>query len=387
MQVLQCGLRLKAVRVLVADDDPVLRSLVRANLEGRVDGIVEAGDGQEAWDLLLGDSFELALIDLSMPGIDGYALIRCIRSHPRTRHLPIVVITSSTDQTAVRRALEAGATAFLTKPINWTLFAHQIDYLVRLNQGSAAERATKQRAEAVARAKDAVIAALAARVQEQTRRLIAASEMELWRREPGEDRSLDYAASVLSDARAIEEILAEVLPYVRSMTEQIVVDDRPVPVSRLIESCVDRLSGIAKLGDIRVAVGPISGSLRICCDEAAIGRALGNLLRNAIEFTRSGSTVRIGVELKDDNALEITIDDDGPGADPDLIARCLRPLDMREDGDMKGPEQAALGLPIAKAIAQAHGGTIEVFARALGGTRASLIVPAEIVEARLVEVA
>ena len=194
MQVLQGGMTGKPVHVLVADDDPVMRALVRANLEGRVDTLSEAADGQQAWDMLLGANFDLALIDLSMPGIDGFALIRCIRSHPRTRHLPVVVITSSTDQSAVRGALEAGATSFLTKPVNWTLFAHQIDYLVRLNQGSSAERTHKQRAEAVARAKDAVIVALAARVREQTRRLVGASELAMMRSPAGNAAGLDYAA-------------------------------------------------------------------------------------------------------------------------------------------------------------------------------------------------
>lgn len=387
MQVLQFGGSLKPVRVLVADDDPVLRSLVRANLEGRVDEIVEAGDGQEAWELILTQPFGLGLIDLSMPGLDGFALIRCIRGHPRTRHLPIVVITSSNDQAAVRLALDAGATAFLTKPINWSLFSHQIDYLVRINQCSAVDRATRQRAEAVARAKDAVIAALAARVREQSRRLVTASEMEMRRHEATDGRGLDYAATVLADARAIEEVLDELLPYFRSMTEQIVVDDRPASVVRLVEACVERHADIARIADVRIWVGQIPATLRVCCDEMAIGRALGSLLRNAIEFTASGSTVRIGVELKEDGALAIMIDDEGPGVDPEKIARYLQPLDIRSEGQLKGADQAALGLPVAKAIANAHGGTVELVSRSSGGTRAYLFLPADIVEAGLEEVA
>ena len=387
MQVLQGGMTGKPVHVLVADDDPVMRALVRANLEGRVDTLSEAADGQQAWDMLLGANFDLALIDLSMPGIDGFALIRCIRSHPRTRHLPVVVITSSTDQSAVRGALEAGATSFLTKPVNWTLFAHQIDYLVRLNQGSSAERTHKQRAEAVARAKDAVIVALAARVREQTRRLVGASELAMMRSPAGNAAGLDYAAGVLADARAIEEIIDEVLPFVRSMTEQIVVDDRPVSVARLLDTCADRLRREAGQAQVAIEVAPVPSSLRVLCDEVSLGRALTNLLRNAVEFTRPGSTVRVGAEIKQDGALTIFIDDEGPGVDPDVIARCLTPLDLRGGAELKRAEQAALGLPIAKAIAQAHGGTIEVVRRDFVGTRASLLLPADIVEAPLEDVA
>ena len=382
MQSLQGDERLKPVRVLVADDDAVFRALVCSNLDGRADIVCEAEDGQRAWELLLGDTFELALIDLSMPGIDGFALIRCIRSHPRTRHLPIVVITSTADPEAVRRALEAGATSFLAKPINWNLFGHHIDYLIRVKQANTVERTTKQRAEAVARAKDALIAALAARVREQTRKLVAASEMEMWRRPAGDSHSLDFAAGVLADARSVEEILDEVLPFVRSMTEQIIADDRLVPLARMVEACVDRLRPMAAKGDVHVEIDRISPSLGIRCDEIAMSRALSNLLRNAIEFTRPGTIVRVGVEIREDFVLGIMIDDEGPGVDPDVIARCLKPLDLREGHETRAPEQAALGLPIAKAIAQAHGGTVEVMPRSTTGTRASLIVPAELVEAK-----
>ena len=387
MQVLQGGVRLKPVRVLVADDDAVFRSLVASNLAGRTDVVREAEDGQRAWELLLGETFELALIDLSMPGIDGFALIRCIRSHPRTRHLPIVVVTSTADPAAVKRALEAGATSFPTKPINWNLFGHHIDYLIRVEQSSAVERTTKQRAEAVARAKDALIAALAARVREQTRKLVTASEMELWRRPVADAHSLDYAAGVLADARCVDEILDEVLPFVRSMTEQIVVDDHLVSIDRLIEACVQRLRPMAAKGDVQIVVARVQPSLRIRCDEAAMSRALSNLLRNAIEFTHPGTTVHVGFELREDFVLCITIDDEGPGVDPGVIARCLKPLDLREGHETGAPEQAALGLPIAKAIAQAHGGTVEVLGRSTRGTRASLVIPAELVETRLDDVA
>lgn len=380
MVSLKSGNALRPVRILVADDDPLMRSLVRANLEGRAGEISEASDGQEAWDLLLSERFELALIDLSMPGIDGFALIRCIRSHPRTRHLPVVVITSSSDQAAVTKAFDAGATSFLTKPINWTLFAHQIEYLIRMDQGISISRVTRQRAEAVARAKDAVIAALAARVRDQTQRIVEAAEAEMLRARPASGGHLDFAAHVLADAQAIEEIIGEVLPYVRSMTEQIVVDDRSVPVARLLEACSDRLRAMAEQGDVRISIVPVSPGARVRCDEAAMGRALSNLLRNAVEFTRPGSCVEIRVEMKDDGALAIIIDDEGPGADPAVIARCLMPLDLREGTTLDTHEQAALGLPIAKAIAQAHGGTVEVVPRERIGTRARLILPPEIVE-------
>ena len=209
MQVLDGGRSRQPVRVLIADDDPVMRSLAGANLSDRGSVVTEAVDGHEAWALLLERTFDLALIDLSMPGIDGFTLIRCMRAHPRTQHMPIVVITSSCDQDAVSHAFEAGATSFLTKPVNWALFGQHIEYLVRSTQAASTARASRRQAEAVARAKDAVIAALASRVRHRTGRIIEAAETELDRAATPEagHQGLEFVARVLNEALGVEDML------------------------------------------------------------------------------------------------------------------------------------------------------------------------------------
>ncbi len=382
MQVLEGGLGKEPIRVLIADDDPVMRSLVGANLTERVGAVTEAADGQEAWTLLLERTFDLALIDLSMPGIDGFTLIRCMRAHPRTQHMPIVVITSSTDQDAVSHAFEAGATSFLTKPVNWALFGHHIDYLVRSSQVSSVARANRRQAEAVTRAKDAVIAALASRVRHRTSRIIAEAEDELDRAATpaaGHDR-LDFVARVLNQALNIEDMLEDVLEHLHTVTEQIVVDDRPVPVTRLVRTCADRLQQFAQTRQVGIEIAPIVQRVRMLCDEDAVACALSNLLRNAIEHATPGTMVRIATELRSDNVLAFNVEDQGPGADLEKIAHSLAPLGQRKGGGQGGSNDATLGLPMAKAIAQAHGGTVEITLLPAVGTRASLILPADIVE-------
>jgi CheY-like chemotaxis protein len=143
--------RAKKIRVIVTDDDPVMRSLIVAKLMKRAEEIVEAVDGQDAWRRMTSETFDLALVDLSMPGLDGLSLIQCMRGHRRTRHMPIVVITSNNDKASIDRALEVGATSFLTKPLNWTLFDTHLDYLIRLSGEARIAHTALAEAEAVAR--------------------------------------------------------------------------------------------------------------------------------------------------------------------------------------------------------------------------------------------
>lgn len=128
-------------RAIVCDDDPIMRNLIRARLRTLVDEVVEAPDGLTAWRLLSTETFHIALIDLNMPGIDGFDLIQCLRGHPRTRHLPIMVLTSSGESASLTRALEVGASAYMTKPLAWSVFGAQVAHTVRLSVAAiAAER-------------------------------------------------------------------------------------------------------------------------------------------------------------------------------------------------------------------------------------------------------
>ena len=372
------------VRVLIADDDPVLRSLVIANLQGRADEVTEAADGLLAWDLLLSRQFELALIDLSMPNLDGFTLIQCMRSHQRTKHMPIIVITSNNDQASIERAFQAGASSFLTKPLNWPLFGHHVDYLTRLSDGGHCARASTRQAEAVARAKDAVIATLAARINQHTNRIIAAAQDELRPRTADADvvAAFNLARSVLAEAIAISEVCEETLPHLRGITEQIVTDDRPVPLARLLDEGVRHVTRLALSRQVRIALGRVDDAAIVKCDDKAVGRALASLIRNAVQHSAAGSAVNVTAERRDDNVLVISVVDQGVGADPAHIAACLRPLDRLAIPAATTDERVGLGLPIAMAIARAHGGSLEVSTAPGQGTTAALILPAEVVEVR-----
>jgi CheY-like chemotaxis protein len=119
-------------RVLVADDDPMSRRAVAAKLH-RSAIVVEAPDGAEALRHLRLEPFDLAIIDLEMPSLDGYGLLACVRAIPKIRHIPIVVLTASDDRGALEKALIAGATSFLIKPLNWSAFGPHIEHLLALS--------------------------------------------------------------------------------------------------------------------------------------------------------------------------------------------------------------------------------------------------------------
>lgn len=117
----------KGKRVLVADDNPAGRELVREALADQVSLIVEAADGREALEKIRETRPDLVLLDIQMPEMDGYAVLREIRKDPALARLRVVALTAFAMQGDRERALEAGFDDYLTKPITVAKLKTQLE--------------------------------------------------------------------------------------------------------------------------------------------------------------------------------------------------------------------------------------------------------------------
>lgn len=128
------------MRLLFADDDPILREFAKVHLATDSAAVVTAADGEEAWAALRSEPFDIALVDLEMPKLDGFGLVKRIRATPRTADIPVIVCTGREDIAAIDRAFEAGASGFVTKPMNWRLLSYQVRFTMRAHQTESSLR-------------------------------------------------------------------------------------------------------------------------------------------------------------------------------------------------------------------------------------------------------
>jgi DNA-binding response OmpR family regulator len=104
--------------VLVADDDPDILTLVRFRLEREGFDVVGASDGQAALDLALEREPDVAVLDVTMPRLDGYEVTRRLRRHARTRATAVILLTARVQEEDVQEGLAAGADDYVTKPFS-----------------------------------------------------------------------------------------------------------------------------------------------------------------------------------------------------------------------------------------------------------------------------
>lgn len=121
----------KVGKILVVDDDATVRMLAREVLEQAGFLVEETGNGAEAVSLFQECRPDLVLLDVVLPGTDGFAICRSIRGQAQGAEIPILMMTGLNDVASINRAYETGATDFITKPVRWSLLGHRVRYMIR----------------------------------------------------------------------------------------------------------------------------------------------------------------------------------------------------------------------------------------------------------------
>jgi diguanylate cyclase (GGDEF)-like protein len=131
--------------VLVVDDDPVMNLYAREQLIAAGYAAETIENGLQVVGAIREHHPDLVILDVQMPGIDGFDTCRLIRSSEEGRHTPVLMLTALDDLESIELAYEAGATDFANKPANWTLLAHRLEYMLRSSRSASDLRASRAR--------------------------------------------------------------------------------------------------------------------------------------------------------------------------------------------------------------------------------------------------
>jgi two-component system chemotaxis response regulator CheY len=116
--------------ILVADDSPSIRKFVSFALAAKGFEIISAGDGMEALEKLPKENVNLIITDLNMPNVDGFELIKSIRSSPEFHDIPIIILSSSSGKDEIEKGLNYGANSYLIKPFNSKKILYEVSKFI-----------------------------------------------------------------------------------------------------------------------------------------------------------------------------------------------------------------------------------------------------------------
>lgn len=124
-------------KVLMADDEPEILSIMAKRMTQHGYDVIAAEDGQEAWEKIQSESPDVVLLDLSMPKMDGFEVVRHLRENPPTeKKIPIIIISALVDQQNMKRGNELGVDQYLVKPCQISHILEAIHLLDRLNSSN-----------------------------------------------------------------------------------------------------------------------------------------------------------------------------------------------------------------------------------------------------------
>jgi two-component system, sensor histidine kinase and response regulator len=371
-----------ACRILFVDDDPFYRDLASAALGSAHMSVTMAEDGDHAMQALAAASYDLMVLDLSMPGRTGFEIIEGLRRNTAHSDLPIVIITGNDDEATVARAFELGATSFQAKPLNWPLFVQHVRFVLESARVKADLRRAQRTAEFMSDLKSRLIGTLVTEFQAPLRSAFGFARL-INQEADGPLASPLYTEWIGELHRSLERLSAvhlKMLNFGQSLSDQIELNEETAGMSQLIATCLDSVQDTARRRNIKLVIDDtLPTGLQMRVDSVLLSNALRSVADNAVKFSPRGSDVSVRVGLTGPSHLTISIDD------------ATTPMPQHQIDEILGlkafaairPESVELstGLKMSRVLVEAHQGSLRM--RANGqGMNTALVLPRErVVEA------
>jgi signal transduction histidine kinase len=368
--------------------------MLRRRLSRRGFDVVEADDGDTALARLEAGDISLVLLDVMMARLSGLETLKAIRERWSPGELPVIMVSARSETDVVVKAISLGANDYVTKPVDFAIclarMQAQLDRhhsaaalreLMRTLEARVAERtqeleAAKRAAEEASRAKSRFLANMSHELRTPLNAIIGFSQMisELTLGTDAIDTYREFAADIHRGGMHLLEVIDTILEFARLDSGAMPLEERAFSVTGLMNHAARALDPEASARGIRVGVasGPEASVL---ADERLLRRAVTALLSNAVKFSEGGGVVDMRWTVTAEGTLRIEVEDHGIGMSQEDFPAALMPFTQLDVALNRRHEGIGLGLPLAKAVVEHHGGALEVKSAPGEGTTVSLLLP------------
>ncbi len=392
----------QAQRVLIVDDEPVNLKLLETLLATDGHLVTRAESGEDALAAVIADPPDLVLLDVMMPGMDGYQVARAIKNDIATRNIPIIMITALADRESRIRGLEAGAEDFLNKPVDraelqarvknllrlkaysdyYGQYSEMLERTVALRTADLAERTNSlERIAAELRQSEAqqrqsqkmeAVGQLAGGVAHDFNNLLTIimsySDLVIHDLPNGDEHHHDME-QVISAAKSAAALTRQLLAFSRKQ----ILKPSTVNLNELVTDMMDMLGRLigTSIQLAPVLVGDI-GNVR--ADRGQLEQVLMNLVVNARDAMPNGGQLQIetaNVEIGPASFVALTVCDTGIGMDEKTKEKLFEPFFTTKPVG-KG---TGLGLATVYGIVQQSGGLVEVLSAPGKGSTFKVLLP------------
>jgi len=355
--------------ILVVDDEERNIKLLKAMLSLEDYDLKGAMNGEEALDLVARNEFDLILLDVMMPGLDGFEVCRRIKQSEKTRIIPVVMVTALREREHRIRALEAGADDFISKPVDQTELFLRVKSLLRIktyhddlkkNYLELADMHAQLRE--LEKAKEGLTHMVIHDLNSPLMAISSVIQLVLMERENFSEKQVRFLQTSLDQCRDLNQQIQSLLDIHRMEEAKLKPERQATEMAGMVKEILSQFASRALLKRIDLSFDFIKPVPPVQMDHDLISRVVSNLLSNAIRYTPSGGRIQGSVDyLSEKGPLLICVRDTGPGLEPQYHERIFNKFEqvsMKKAGVTVG--MSGVGLAFCKMAVEAHGGRIWV---------------------------
>ncbi len=363
--------------ILIVDDNPNNLFTLQALLKRLHDcEIVEADSGAAALTRVVERPIDLILLDVQMPGMDGFETARHLQMTERTRSIPIIFVTAVFKaEEFIRRGFDIGAVDYLTKPIDDNLLLNRIRLyrsihnrerqlvamVAQLRQNEQALSIAKEAAEAANRAKSTFLANMSHELRTPMNAIMGMTNIALRRAE--DPKLIDQLTKIDQASHHLLYVINDILDLSKIEAERLTLEQIDFRLGETLENLSSLISHKAqeKGLSLQIDLPPEIAHLSLQGDPLRLGQILLNLTGNAVKFTESGSItvhIRQAADSPAKVQLRFEVEDTGIGISPEDQKRLFTAFEQADGSMTRKYGGTGLGLAISKRLARLMGGDI-----------------------------
>ncbi len=359
--------------VLIIDDDPACLNLLREGL-ATVHRLIFAVTGLEGLKTALLEEPDLILLDILMPGMDGYRVCARLKENPKTKHIPVILMSGDGDDEDEARGLELGAIDFINKPFNRSIVAARVRNHLSWKRHQDQLQQFRDTAERAVRAKSLFMANMSHEIRGPMNAIIGMTDLVLRSELTSEQQR--FLEIVLQSSESLLSLLNSILDLSKIEAGKLELESLLFDPLDVVEKACETMALRARnenldlLHDVSFNVPP-----RLIGDPIQFRQIIINLLGNAIKFTRQGEVVvRVCLESEyqartavpvengegDRVMLHVSVSDTGIGIAKEKLALIFKSFKQAEISTARKFGGTGLGLAISRQLTRLMGGEMYV---------------------------
>jgi signal transduction histidine kinase len=367
-------------KILVVDDNAPNRLLAEAMLSAAGYKTLLAEDGLRALEVFKREKPDLVLLDLLMPGMDGFETFKRLRTLPGGETVPIVFVTALTDLASIQKAIELRADDFLSKPVNRVELVARVRTLLGKRKKSSDKIEVVSGPELSSVERERHREELSAMVVHDLKHPISAIYFNagmLKRDLTLGPKSQEKIDRILRACETLNGMVMTLLDINRGEAGRLELTLTQFDAAALMQEVATAMTARAEAQGQKIEVALDTGPLHVRADRDVMRRVLENLIDNATKYSGPKTTIRVEGR-RGDSALQFAVTDEGPGIPEALRDKVFdKYLQLSGDPARRTPGSRGIGLVFCRIAVEAHEGRIWVEPNEPQGSRFKISIPAE----------